>query len=65
MKYKKELFIVTNMFNTLAIILLGISVFSNIETSRITYLIYGATLGMWVATLLIIVITAIYNKEQK
>lgn len=65
MKYKKELFIVTNTFNTLAIILLGISVFSNSETSKITYLIYGATVGMWIATILIIVITAIYNEEQK
>ncbi|MCT4388672.1 hypothetical protein EFN46_10750 [Leuconostoc pseudomesenteroides] len=62
MKYKKELFIVTN---SLAIILLGISVFSNSETSKIVYLIYGATIGMWVATLLIIFITTIYNKEQK
>ena len=65
MKYKKELFIVANTFSTMAIIQLGISVFSNIKTREITYLLYGATLGMWIATLLIIVITAIYNKEQK
>ncbi len=65
MNYKKELFIVLNTFNTMAIILSGISVFSNIKTSEITYLIYGATVGMWIATVLIIVITAIYNKEQK
>ncbi len=62
MKYKKELFIVVN---TLAIILLGISVFSNSETDKITYLIYGATLGMWIATILINIITAIYSKEQR
>ncbi|TOZ06280.1 hypothetical protein [Leuconostoc pseudomesenteroides] len=65
MKYKKELFIVANTFSTMAIIQLGISVFSNIKTSEITYLMYGATLGMWIATILIIIITAIYNKEQK
>ncbi|WP_188353937.1 hypothetical protein [Leuconostoc falkenbergense] len=50
MNYKKELFIVAN---SLVIILLGISVFSNSETSKILYLIYGATLGAWIATLLI------------
>ncbi|MCT4404768.1 hypothetical protein EFT43_07640 [Leuconostoc falkenbergense] len=59
MNYKKIYIVV----NTLAIILLGISVFSNSETSKITYLIYGATIGMWVATILIHIITAIYNKE--
>ena len=61
MTYKKIYIVV----NTLAIILLGISVFSNSETSKITYLIYGATVGMWIATILIHIITSIYSKEQR
>lgn len=65
MKHKKELSMILNIFNALAIVMAGISVFSNSETNKLTYFIYGATVGLWIATILVAIITAVYNKEQK